>query len=137
MTLLAVFAEQVLSRLLVIAQSAPYCRWTMHRLDVSRLLPFAGKVLAAVFDGAHEPSVLALYAISRLLVSVPLVNGATFKLKRAGFVRLRLHRLRQSVFVLPGFLVWDLRVALRYFWGTGATGMLRVPPLLVCRIGLE
>ena len=86
----------------------------MHRLDMSRLLPFAGKVLPTVFDSTHEPCVLPLYAISRLLVSVVLVNGVTFQfaeMERAVSERLRLHRLRHSVVVLPRFLGLDLRVA--------------------------
>src|SRR5258708_5087255 len=112
MSFLAVLAEQVLSRLLVVALSAPYRRRTMHRPDMSRLLPFAGKILSAVSDSTCEPCLLPLYAISRLIVSVLLVNdGATLqfaKLERAMCVRLHLHSLGQRVVVLPRFLVWDL-----------------------------
>jgi hypothetical protein len=57
MALLAVLAEQVLSRLLVVALSATYCRRSMYGLDMPHLLPFARKVLTAVVDRAGKSSI--------------------------------------------------------------------------------
>jgi hypothetical protein len=54
MALPAVLAEQVLPRLLVVAFSATYCRWTVYGPDVPHLLPFARKVSATVLDGTGK-----------------------------------------------------------------------------------
>lgn len=105
MTFLAVFAEQVLPRLLVVALSAPYCWRAMHGVDVSRLLPFSGKVLSAVFDSADEPCLLPVYAITRRVVSLSGTPGngtmLQFVVMESGMsLWLRLHGIRQKVVII-------------------------------------
>ena len=58
MAFLAVLAEEILPILLVFTISAAYCRWSMYRLDVPLIFPFARKALAAVVEGTSKlPSI--------------------------------------------------------------------------------
>jgi len=68
--LLAVLGEKILTRLLVVAPSATNCRWTMYGLEMSRLLPFARKVFAAVLNGTSKSAIV--HPLPSQLVSGPL-----------------------------------------------------------------
>jgi hypothetical protein len=93
MALPAVFAEQILPRLLVSAHSAAYCRWTMYGLDMSCLLPFSGKALAAVVDGTSKSAIVYSwfpYLIASLLISMSPNNRALYQATRMNGVVLSL-----------------------------------------------